>query len=119
VLRGQIDLWFEESGELVIVDYKTDDIRTEEASSRALSYRLQLQLYALAVEKLMGRPVDRALVYFLRSNVPVEVDLDGEGARKAVRELRQAQDRLDFPLHEGEHCRRCPFYHGMCPAEYA
>ena len=25
VIRGQVDLWFEEGGELVIVDYKTDD----------------------------------------------------------------------------------------------
>ena len=32
VLRGQIDLWFEESGELVLVDYKTDRDESSEAS---------------------------------------------------------------------------------------
>src|SRR5207249_4404603 len=45
VLRGQIDLWFEDSGGVVIVDYKTDDITAEEAPSRASIYMIQLQLY--------------------------------------------------------------------------
>ncbi|MCP5118068.1 MAG: hypothetical protein GY953_45215, partial [bacterium] len=42
VLRGQIDLWFEEAGELVLVDYKTD-----RHQSHLESYALQLRLYAL------------------------------------------------------------------------
>ena len=117
VLRGQIDLWFECSGELVIVDYKTDDISAEEAPSRARIYMLQLQLYAIAVERLMGRAPDRALLYFLRPNMHVRVELDGPAAVEAVRAFQQAQDRQDFPLREGEHCRRCPFYRGMCPAK--
>ena len=33
MLRGQIDLWFEESGELILVDYKTD---RDESSSRGV-----------------------------------------------------------------------------------
>jgi ATP-dependent helicase/nuclease subunit A len=118
VLRGQIDLWFEESGELVIVDYKTDDIDADQASSRASVYRVQLQLYAIAVERLTGRTPDRALLYFLRPNTPVPVELDGPGATAVVRELRDAQNRVDFPLREGEHCRRCPFFRGLCPSAY-
>jgi ATP-dependent helicase/nuclease subunit A len=117
VLHGQIDLWFEESGELVIVDYKTDEIGPEEASTRAQAYMLQLQLYAIAVEKLTGKTPDRALLYFLRPNLAIPVQLDGSRAVEAVREFRQAQDRLDFPLREGEHCRRCPFFRGLCPAQ--
>ncbi len=118
VLRGQIDLWFEESGELVIVDYKTDDIAADHASSRASVYRVQLQLYAIAVERLTGRTPDRALLYFLRPNTPVPVELDVPGAIAVVGEFRDAQDRVDFPLREGEHCRRCPFFHGLCPSAY-
>jgi len=56
VVRGQVDLWFEEGGELVIVDYKTDDVKAAEAQDRARDYALQLRLYAMAVEKVAGRP---------------------------------------------------------------
>jgi ATP-dependent exoDNAse (exonuclease V) beta subunit len=74
VLRGQIDLWFEEAGELVVVDYKTD---REEPSSEA--YSLQLRLYALALEKYAGRLPDRAVLYYVRADKPVEVDLNAAG----------------------------------------
>ena len=58
VIRGQVDLWFEEGGELVVVDYKTDDVTAAEARHRARDYALQLRLYALAVER-SGRPRSR------------------------------------------------------------
>ncbi len=114
ILRGQIDLWFEEGGELVLVDYKTD--RDE---SRAGEYALQLRLYALALERYAGRVPDRAVLYYLRSNRAVEVDLAGPRLREAqdaVRALREAQETLVFPLREGEQCRKCAFYGGLCPA---
>jgi ATP-dependent exoDNAse (exonuclease V) beta subunit len=120
VLRGQIDLWFEESGGQVIVDYKTDDVTAEEAEARGRVYELQLQLYAVAVERLAGRPPESALLYFLRPNMAVEVDVSqGAWARAvgAVRAFREAQNRQEFPLREGEHCLRCPFFGGMCPAK--
>jgi ATP-dependent exoDNAse (exonuclease V) beta subunit len=120
VLRGQIDLWFEESGEQVIVDYKTDDVTAEEAPSRARIHELQVQLYAVAVERFTGRPPDRAVLYFLRPNLAVAVDVSPAALARAVgmvRAFRDAQERQEFPLQVGEHCLRCPFFHGMCPAE--
>ena len=116
IVRGQIDLWFEEAGELVIVDYKTD--RDESAGE---GYALQLRLYALALERYAGRRPDRAVLYYLRSNRTIEIslsDADLAAARNAVRELRQAQDQLQFPLKVGEQCRKCLFWGGVCPAEF-
>ena len=112
IVRGQIDLWFEEGGELVLVDYKTD--RDESASE---GYALQLRLYALALERYAGRRPDRAVLYYLRSNRTVEIsltDADLAAARNAVRELRDAQDQLQFPLKVGEQCRKCLFWGGVC-----
>ncbi len=114
ILRGQMDLWFEEGGELILVDYKTD--RHED---RAGSYAVQLQLYALALERIRGRLPDRAVLCYLRSGHEVEVPLDAsslEIARTAVRDLSQAQDSLEFPLQKGEQCVRCGYYRGVCPA---
>src|SRR5581483_7553613 len=114
ILRGQIDLWFEENGELILIDYKTD--RDE---SSAPAYALQLRLYALALENYAGRLPDRAVLYYLRSNRSIDISLanaDLAAAREAVRHLREAQDRLEFPLKVGEQCGKCPFWRGICPA---
>ena len=114
LLRGQIDLWFEEGGELVLLDYKTD---RDETGGEA--YALQLRLYALALERYAGRRPDQAVLYYLRSNRTVEItitDTDLAAVRNAVRELRDAQDRVQFPLKVGEQCRKCLFWGGVCPA---
>ena len=94
VLRGQIDLWFEEGGELILVDYKSG--RDE---SRSGEYELQLRLYALALLRYAGRVPDRAVLYYLWSENAVEVDLGEEkleGAKRKVREMREAQQKLDI-----------------------
>lgn len=119
VLRGQIDLWFEEAGELVLVDYKTDGVTAAEAQERALDYGLQLRLYALAVERITGRAPDRAYLHFLKPNTVVEVDLSPsliDSPEQVAREFMEAQELLEFPLREGPHCKRCAFYKDLCPA---
>jgi ATP-dependent exoDNAse (exonuclease V) beta subunit len=119
VVNGQVDLWFEEGGELVVADYKTDDVTAAEARHRAQDYGLQLRLYALAVERVAGRAPDRAFLHFLRPNAIVEIDLAPtliESPEQTVRDFQEAQSKLDFPLVEGEHCRRCAFYRDLCPA---
>ena len=119
VLRGQIDLWFEERAGHVIVDYKTDDIAAHEIDARAAAYKLQLRYYALAIEKLTGTLPVEAWLHFLRPDVTVRVELtprDLAAARRLVDDLAAAQQSLRFPLNEAPHCARCPFYRGKCPA---
>ena len=63
IVSGQIDLWFEDRGKLVLVDYKTDDIDAAQAAERAASYALQLQLYAMALENSpAGRRTKRTCI---------------------------------------------------------
>jgi ATP-dependent exoDNAse (exonuclease V) beta subunit len=119
VIRGQIDLWFEEGGELVVVDYKTDDVTAAQAQDRARDYAIQLRLYAMALERVVGRAPSRACLHFLRPNRIVEVDLSPsliESPEQIVRDFQEAQAALNFPLAEGDHCRRCQFYKDLCPA---
>jgi ATP-dependent helicase/nuclease subunit A len=115
VLRGQIDLWFEESGELILVDYKTD--RDE---SSAAAHALQLRLYALALSRYAGRLPDRAVLYYVRPDNAVEVSLDPMKlmeAGEAVRNFREAQESRDFPLRPGPQCPRCPFFKNPCEGD--
>jgi CRISPR/Cas system-associated exonuclease Cas4 (RecB family) len=119
VVRGQVDLWFEEGGELVVVDYKTNSVTAAEAPQAARQYALQLRLYAMAVERIVGRAPDRAYVHFLRPDKAVEVDLRPtllDSPEQLVREFLEAQSSLHFPLSEGAQCRRCEFVGGLCPA---
>jgi len=121
VLRGQVDLWFEEGGELVLVDYKTDAVSAVEAHQRAQDYAIQLRLYALAVERFTGRAPGRAWLHFLRPDIAIEIDLTPsllDSPEQIVREFQHAQDQMEFPLREGEHCQACPFFRDLCPAMY-
>jgi ATP-dependent exoDNAse (exonuclease V) beta subunit len=113
ILSGQIDVWFEESGELVIVDYKTDRDATF-----ADAYALQLRLYALALEPYAGRLPNRAVLFYVRLEETVEVDLSAaalDEARRSVAQLLAAQASGEFPLRPGEQCRKCAFFGGLCP----
>jgi ATP-dependent exoDNAse (exonuclease V) beta subunit len=117
VVRGQIDLWFEEGGELVIVDYKTDGVSGPEAHQRAGEYDLQVRLYAMAVERVAGRAPDRAWLHFLRPDKAVAVDLTPsllDSPEQVVREFRDAQESGEFPMRVGKQCERCGFYRGAC-----
>lgn len=61
LLQGIADCVFEENGQLVIVDYKTDHVKTpEELAER---YRAQLALYAEALSVVLERPVAERLLY--------------------------------------------------------
>jgi CRISPR/Cas system-associated exonuclease Cas4 (RecB family) len=120
VVRGQIDLWFEESAELILVDYKTDRFDPKAQPERIESYELQLRIYAIALERITGRLPDRAILEFLRSGTTVDVELSPEllsQARSVVNRLAAAQELMEFPLVEGEHCKRCEYYRHSCPAK--
>jgi CRISPR/Cas system-associated exonuclease Cas4 (RecB family) len=119
VLRGQIDVWFEENGRLVLADYKTDRFDPDDDPERRQPYELQLRLYALALKKLLGRTPDEACLHFARSGKTVPVPLDEtslEAARASIRDLKVAQEKDEFPLKEGKRCRQCEYYRGLCPA---
>ena len=122
ILRGSIDLWFEENGangELYLVDYKTDAVGAAAAPARALEYQPQLALYAMALERALGARPRLAWLHFLRPDTVVEVPLDDAAvadARSLIGRLRRAQDELRFDLNEGEHCHACQFYRSLCPA---
>ena len=66
-LEGFIDLLFEEEGELVVVDYKTDAIDADAAEYIVNSrYRDQAGSYALITERATGKRVKDVVFLFLR-----------------------------------------------------
>jgi RecB family exonuclease len=119
LLRGIIDLHFEDTQGSVLVDYKTDRVSDAEAPAKAEEYALQMRLYALALEMEGSKP-ERAVLFFLRLGRAIEVSLDAQSLTEAVRQVEElflAQESQEFPLKIADHCRRCPHYQGLCPAE--
>ncbi len=68
VLRGVIDLAFEEPGGWVIVDYKTDAVAPEHLTSLVDHYRPQVDSYARNWERFVGQPVKERGLYFVRTD---------------------------------------------------
>jgi ATP-dependent helicase/nuclease subunit A len=64
LVEGIVDLVFEEDGQLVVVDYKTDPIAAEQAVDQAAHHAPQLRLYGRGLTLALGVPVRERLVLF-------------------------------------------------------
>lgn len=61
LIQGIIDVYWEEDGELVVLDYKTDRVEREE--ELVLRYQTQLDYYGEALSKITGKKVKEKLIY--------------------------------------------------------
>ena len=61
LVQGIIDVCFEEDGELVVLDYKTDKIWSEQKLLD--KYQSQLEYYARALEQITGKKVREKIIY--------------------------------------------------------
>lgn len=66
ILQGVIDCYFEENGELVLVDYKTD--RYKDISEIHQKYDKQLELYSYALNKITEKNVKEKFIYLFFDN---------------------------------------------------
>ncbi len=74
LLQGVVDLFWEDAeGRISVVDYKTDRIRPGYELERAESYRPQLEVYADALEKIVGKPIKASYIYFFETGRTVKV----------------------------------------------
>lgn len=67
LLQGVMDCVIEEPDGITVIDYKTDRVRGEALKVRAEEYRRQLEVYAYAAERIMGKPVRECVLYFLHA----------------------------------------------------
>lgn len=71
LVQGIIDVYFEEDGELVVADYKTDRVKT--AEELVQRYEVQLVYYAKALEQLTGKRVKEKIIYSLGLNCEIRL----------------------------------------------
>ena len=71
LLQGIIDLFFEEDGEIVLLDYKSDYL--EEAEMFINRYESQLSYYRKALEQITGKKVKEAIIYSLHLGEEIRI----------------------------------------------
>ncbi|MGL5513069.1 MAG: PD-(D/E)XK nuclease family protein, partial [Sporomusa sp.] len=74
-VQGVIDCLFAEADGLVLVDYKTD--RAASPGELAAKYAAQLSMYAVAVERILGRPVKEQYLYAFGLGHEIKVEAWG------------------------------------------
>ena len=73
LLQGVVDCFFEEDGELVVVDFKTDHVSCAQLDERAEHYRPQLEAYSMALTRVMGKKVKEKVLYFFSAGEEVRL----------------------------------------------
>lgn len=71
LVQGIIDVYFEEDDGLVVLDYKTDRVRSGAELSE--KYHAQLDYYAQALSKLLEKPVKEKIIYSFTLREEIEV----------------------------------------------
>ncbi|MGO4107277.1 helicase-exonuclease AddAB subunit AddA [Paenibacillus sp. YAF4_2] len=64
LIQGVIDCLFEDADGVVLLDYKTDRIYMKQWEQAAERHRFQLELYAEAIESVIGKPIAESHVFF-------------------------------------------------------
>ncbi|MGN0376981.1 MAG: helicase-exonuclease AddAB subunit AddA [Suilimivivens sp.] len=72
LIQGIIDVFFEEEDHIILADYKTD--RVEEKEELIRRYKVQLDYYAEALERLTGKPVKSKIIYSFALSLDFAID---------------------------------------------
>ena len=67
-VNGQIDIMFEFTDHIVLLDFKTDAIKREGL------YDDQLRIYKLAIEEALGKKVSKSYIYWYNFSELEEVN---------------------------------------------
>lgn len=66
LLQGVVDCAMIEEDGITLLDFKTDHVTEETLSQTAQHYRPQVRAYAGALQRIYGKPVKCAMLYFFR-----------------------------------------------------
>jgi ATP-dependent helicase/nuclease subunit A len=74
LVQGIVDCMFEEAGEWIIIDYKTDSVVNHSIAQLTEKYGTQINTYAQAISDITGKKVKEKHLYFFEADENVDVD---------------------------------------------
>ncbi len=120
LLRGRWDRVDVRAGEVVIIDFKSTDVRTQQDADRRAKDSEQLSIYALAYEAVFGRLPDRVELHFLGRDVVVgqarKTAADVAAVRAMILEAASGIRAQRF-IATPDPYRACPYcaFNQICP----
>jgi ATP-dependent helicase/nuclease subunit A len=94
-LHGVIDcLHRDAAGAWHLLDYKTNHVTPKTLASVAEPYRLQMALYALALERTLGQLPASMELYFLRLGLSFSIEFEPEAWQSAIEQINRSIARL-------------------------
>ncbi len=76
LLQGVIDCWFEYNNEIVLLDFKSNNISEGKALEVAKTYFDQMDAYSYALEEMTKKNVAHRVLWFLTASCGVEIFSD-------------------------------------------
>lgn len=73
LFQGIVDCFFEENGEITVIDFKTDRVSQDTAGEKANYYAPQLAAYSDALERITGKRVKERIVYFFAPDTSISL----------------------------------------------
>jgi len=120
LLRGRWDRVDIRGSEVVIIDFKSTDVRTQQDADRRAKDSEQLSIYALAYQEVFGRLPDRVELHFLGRDVLVgraeKTEADLEAVRGMILEAASGIRAQRFVATPDPY-RACPYcaFNQICP----
>ncbi len=97
-LQGYIDCLYQDAdGKWHLLDYKTNRISAENVAAAAGQYEMQLGVYALAVEEILGKPPAELVVHFLAPAAEHRFIWDDAMRRRTMEQVNQAMAAMVNP----------------------
>jgi ATP-dependent helicase/nuclease subunit A len=90
-LQGFIDCLYQDpDGRWHVLDYKTNRVSADGLAAAAAAYEMQLGVYALAVEQILGEPPGRLTTHFLRPSLEHDFLWDAAMRERIINRVNQA-----------------------------
>jgi hypothetical protein len=67
-----------------VLDYKTNQVDAANLQTTAAEYEMQMLVYALAVERIVGQPPASIVLHFLRPSLEWQFKLDSHSRRQLM-----------------------------------
>ncbi|MDR5659333.1 helicase-exonuclease AddAB subunit AddA [Serpentinicella sp. ANB-PHB4] len=74
LVQGTIDCYFEENDEIVLVDYKNNEITENNLDRIVNAYKDQLHFYKTALEKILNKKVKESYLYMFHIDKAIRVE---------------------------------------------
>ncbi|MFH1784354.1 MAG: ATP-dependent DNA helicase [bacterium] len=118
-ISGRWDRVDVDGEKVVIIDFKSSDVKEQDKADKKAQKNTQLAIYALASKNVLGKTPDWVGLYFLESGIigkSVKTDKDLDDTINKVNKAATGIRRRDYkPTPNYNDCSYCP-YNTICPS---